>query len=129
MKRIIPIVLTIICVCGLTGCAQTNDAVLYLGLNATIVEIDASKHILYVADSGNEEIFGDRCAIDCSAAIKKDTLCYVNYDAEDDVREIEFDDFLVGDDVIIGLNASEKENAFNKSAVAEQIQLATQRLN
>ena len=54
---------------------------------------------------------------------------YVNYDAEDDVRTIEFDDFKVGDDVIIGLYDSEKENAFNKTAVAEQVQLATQRMN
>ena len=61
--------------------------------------------------------------------LKKYNLCYVNYDAEDDVRTIEFDDFQVGDDVIIGLYDGEKENAFNKSAVAEQVQLATQRLN
>ena len=78
---------------------------------------------------GNDEIFGDRCGIDCNEAIEKYNLCYVNYDAEDDVRTIEFDDFKVGDDVIIGLYDSEKENAFNKTAVAEQVQLATQRMN
>ena len=33
------------------------------------------------------------------------------------------------DDVIIGLYDGEIENAFNKTAVAEQVQLATQRLN
>lgn len=78
---------------------------------------------------GNDEIFGDRCGIDCNEAIEKYNLCYVNYDAEDDVRTIEFEDFQVGDDVIIGLYDGEIENAFNKTAVAEQVQLATQRLN
>ena len=90
---------------------------------------DTSNHILYVTDLGNDEIFGDRCGIDCNEAIEKYNLCYVNYDAEDDVRTIEFEDFQVGDDVIIGLYDGEIENAFNKTAVAEQVQLATQRLN
>ena len=113
----------------MVGCSQKNDEVLHLGLNATVVEIDTSNHILYVADLGNDEIFGDRCGIDCNEAIEKYNLCYVNYDAEDDVRTIEFEDFQVGDDVIIGLYDGEIENAFNKTAVAEQVQLATQRLN
>ena len=129
MKKIITIALIVICFFGLVGCSQKNDEVLHLGLNATIVEIDASNHILYVTDLGNDEIFGDRCGIDCNEAIEKYNLCYVNYDAEDDVRTIEFEDFQVGDDVIIGLYDSEKENAFNKTAVAEQVQLATQRMN
>lgn len=127
-KRIIAMALVITCFCGLVGCSQKNDEALHLGLNATIVEIDASNHILYVTDLGNDEIFGDRCAIDCNEAIGKFNLCYVNYDTKD-VRTIEFDDFQVGDAVIIGLYKGEKENAFNKSAVAEQVQLATQRLN
>ena len=127
MKKIIVIVLGLVCLCGFAGCTQNDDKALHLGLNATIVEIDASNHILYVTDLGNDEIFGDRCAIDCNEAIGKYNLCYVNYDSEDDVRTIEFDDFQVGDDVIIGLYDGEKENAFNKTAVAAQVQLATQR--
>ena len=129
MKKILAIALVIICLCGLVGCSQKDDEVLHLGLNATVVEIDASNHILYVTDVGNDEIFGTRCAIDCNEAIEKYNLCYVNYDAEDDVRTIEFEDFQVGDAVIIGLYDGEKEKAFNKSAVAEKVQLATQRLN
>jgi len=108
---------------------KKNDEVLHFGLNATVVEIDASNHILYVSDLGNDEIFGDRCAIDCNEAIGKHNLCYGNYGAKDDVRTIEFDDFQIGDAVIICLYGDEKEKAFNKSAVAEQVQLATQRLN
>jgi len=129
MKKILVIALVVICLCGLAGCSQKDDEVLHLGLNATVVEIDASNYILYVTDLGNDEIFGNRCAIDCKEAIEKYNLCYVNYDAEDDVRTIEFDDFQVGDDVIIGLYDGEIENAFNNTSVAEQVQLATQRLN
>ena len=128
MKRILAWILVILCFSGLAGCTQNDDEVLHLGLNATIVEIDASNHILYVADLGNDGIFGDRCAVDCRDAIGKQNLCYVNY-GNGEVRTIGFDDFQVGDDVTIGLYGGEKENAFNKTAVAEQVQLATQRLN
>lgn len=129
MKKIIAMALVVICLYVLVGCSQKNDEVLHFGLNATVVEIDASNHILYVSDLGNDEIFGDRCAIDCNEAIRKHNLCYVNYDAKDDVRTIEFDDFQIGDAVIICLYGDEKEKALNKSAVADQVQLATQRLN
>ena len=129
MKKLMAMALVLICLCGLAGCPPKDDEVLHLGLNATVVEIDAPNHILYVTDLGNDEIFGDRCAVDCNEAIEKYNLCYVNYGAEDDVRTIEFDDFQVGDDVSIGLSEGEKEKAFNKSAIAEQVQLATQRLN
>ena len=129
MNKIMAIALVMLCLCGAAGCAQKDAEVLHLGLNATIVEMDTSHHILYVSDLGSSEIFGDRCAIDCTEAMGKYNLLYVNYHAEDDVRTIEFDDFQVGDAVIIGLYESEKEKAFNDAAVAEQIQLATQRLN
>ena len=103
---------------------------LNLGLNAEIIEIDSTKRILYVKDIDKQDkVFGDRCAIDCSYAISRDNLIYVNYDDPNDVRTIGFDDFEVGDSIIIGMYDSEKEKAFNGSAVAEQIQLGTQRLN
>lgn len=101
-----------------------------LGLNAEIIEVDSTKRILYVKDIDKQDkVFGDRCAIDCSYAISRDNIFYVNYDDPNDVRTIEFDDFEVGDAIIIGMYDSEKEKAFNGSAVAEQIQLGTQRLN
>ena len=101
-----------------------------LGLNAEIIEIDSANRILYVKDIDKQDkVFGDRCAIDCSYAISQDNLIYVNYDDPNDARTIEFDDFEVGDAIIIGMYDSEKEKAFNGSAIAEQIQLGTQRLN
>lgn len=101
-----------------------------LGLNAEIIEVDSANHILYVKDIDKQDkVFGDRCAIDCSYAISRDNLIYVNYDDPNDVRTIEFDDFEIGDAIIIGMYDSEKEKAFNGSAIAEQIQLSTQKLN
>ena len=110
--------------------AYHPEGILHLGLNAEIVEIDASNHILYVKDiDESADVFGDRCAIDCNYAISRFNLLYVNYGDANDVRTIGFNDFQMGDAVIIGLYDSEKKNAFNGAAVAEQVQLGTQRMN
>ena len=106
------------------------DEILHLGLNAEIVDIDAAKRILYVKDMDDAAaVFGERCAIDCSEAIEKYNLFYVNYGGEGDVRTIDFEEFQVGDAVIINLYDSQKQQALNNRAVAEQVQLATQRMN
>ena len=110
--------------------AYHPEGILHLGLNAEIVEIDTSNHILYVKDIDESvDVFGDRCAIDCNYAISRFNLLYVNYGDANDVRTIGFNDFQVGDAVIIGLYDSEKEKALNGAAVAEQVQLGTQRMN
>ena len=104
------------------------EGILHLGLNAEIVEIDASNHILYVKDIDESvDVFGDRCAIDCNYAISRFNLLYVNYGDANDVRTIGFNDFQMGDAVIIGLYDSEKQKALNGAAVAEQVQLGTQK--
>ena len=99
-----------------------------LGLNAEIIDIDYDQKILYVKDiDESAAVFGGRCAIDCSYAISRDNLIYVNYSEFNDVRTITFEDFEVGDSIIIALYDSEKDKAFNSSAIAEQIQLGTQK--
>ena len=108
--------------------AYHPEGILHLGLNAEIVEIDASNHILYVKDIDESvDVFGDRCAIDCNYAISRFNLLYVNYGDANDVRTIGFNDFQMGDAVIIGLYDSEKQKALNGAAVAEQVQLGTQK--
>lgn len=110
--------------------AYQPEGILHLGLNAEIVEIDADNHILYVKDIDESAgVFGYVCAIDCDYAISRYNLLYVNYGDANDVRTIEFSDFQVGDKVIIGLYDSEKQKALNGAAVAEQVQLGTQRMN
>ena len=114
----------------LAGCAQNdkNDDVLHLGLNATIIEIDTENHILYVSDSGNEQVFGGRCAIDCTELIEDEEIIYVDYETHE-LSVIQFTDLLVGDAIII--NAYEKylNDPLAETLKVEQIQLGTQRLS
>ena len=128
MKKVVFIVSTLCLILLLVACGQKDEDVLHLGLNATIVEIDASNHILYVADLGSSEVFGGRCAIDCTDLIEDEEIIYVDYETHE-LSIIQFSDLLVGDAVII--NAYEKNlNAADDSPLnVEQIQLATQRLD
>ena len=113
---------------GIPAPEQGFEGNLNLGLNAEIVEIDSMNQILYVKDMDDgADVFGDRCAVDCNYAISRYNLLYVNYGNPNDVRTIDFSTFEVGDAIIIGMYESEKEKAFNGSAIAEQVQLGTQK--
>ncbi|MBQ1959795.1 MAG: hypothetical protein II354_05135, partial [Firmicutes bacterium] len=113
--------------CFLTDPKEPN--LFHGGLNAEIIEIDPISHIMYVRDVNVEAgVFGKRCALDCSRAVSQFQLFYVNYDSSD-MKEIEFTDFQVGDSVIVTLADSEFKDALNNTAVAEQVQLGTQRMN
>lgn len=98
-----------------------------MGLNAEVVEIDTENLILYVQDVDEQaEIFGQRCALDCKKASEKYRLIYVDYESED-VRDISFTEFRVGDSVIVSMYESQLEGAKDAAAQAEQVQLGTQR--
>ena len=128
MKKVICIISAVCLLLILAACGKKDDDVLHLGLNASIVDIDATNHILYVADLGSSEVFGGRCAIDCKDLIEDEEIIYVDYETHE-LSIIQFSDLLVGDAVII--NAYEKDlNAPEDSPLkVEQIQLATQRLD
>lgn len=109
---------------------RNSNEIIYLGLNAEIIDIDTDNHILYVKDINNKDFtFGDRCAIDCNYAIKDNNLIYVNYNSKNDVRSIHFSQFKIGDEIIVSLSSKEKQNAKNNVVVAKQVQLSTQRMN
>ena len=117
------------------GCGKEKDDVLHLGLNAKIVEIDSDKHIIYVSDINGdiEKVFGEKCALDCSKAIEKENIIYVNYEDVNDVRTIVFEDLAVDDKIVLNIYNSELrkigEGAVTVEAiVVEQIQLGTQRM-
>ena len=131
-KQILLPVLTAAVLLCLTGAIKhINEPVLHLGLNAEITKIDTSKQILYVSgtDASSRKLFDDHRAIDCSKAIETDSLLYVNYDSEHDVITIDFEDFIVGDRIILGIWDSELHKEQPDALVAEQIQLGTQRLH
>lgn len=129
MKRLFSIVFALFIVAGITGYKKAEDDVLHLGLNAIIVEIDQEEQMLYVSDTEHGDLFGERAAIDCSKAIERDCILYVDYDSDttDNLRFIEFEDLLVGDMIILGIYESELKRT--DSILVEDIQLSTQRLD
>ena len=127
MKKVVFIVSTLCLILLLGACGQKDEDVLHLGLNATIVEIDASNHILYVADLGSSEVFGGRCAIDCTDLIEDEEIIYVDYETHE-LSIIQFSDLLVGDAVIINAYEKNLNTADDSPLIVEQIQLAAQRL-
>ena len=134
IKKYIIRVLVVVCILWLSGCGKKEEGILHVGLNAKIVEIDSAEHIIYVSDMNEniEKVFGKKCAIDCSQAIERENIIYVNYEDANDVRNISFEDLVVGDEVILNIYDSElkntKETVTADAIVVEQIQLGTQRM-
>ena len=128
MRRFLSIAFALLIMAALTGCQKTDEDVLHLGLNAIIVEIDHENQLIYVSDTEHEDAFGGRAAIDCSKAIERDSIFYVDYDSDttDNLRFIEFEDLMVGDMIILGIYESELKGT--DVILAEDIQLSTQRL-
>ena len=128
MKKLLSILFVLLVVAGITGCKKKEDDVLHLGLNAIIVEIDSENQLIYVSDTEHEDVFGGRTAIDCSKAIERDSIFYVDYEKEttDNLRFIEFEDLYVGDIIILGIYESELNGM--DAILVEDIQLSTQRL-
>lgn len=129
MRRFLSIAFALLIMAALTGCQKTDEDVLHLGLNAIILEIDHDNHLIYVSDTEHEDVFGGRTAVDCSKAIERDSIFYVDYnsDTTDNLRFIEFADLIVGDMIILGIYESELNGA--DAILVEDIQLSTQRLD
>lgn len=127
MKKVISLLCTLVLVIGLAGCGKDAEDVLHLGLNAEIVEIDTAKQIIYVADTSNTEVFGEKCGINCSELIVPNNIIYVDYDTSE-VSDIKFSDLQIGDAVIVNAYESQLKGVSEGIINVEQIQLATQRL-
>ena len=129
MKNYLSILIVLLIMAGTTGCKKKEDDVLHLGLNAIIVDINHEKQLIYVSDTEHEDVFGERAAIDCSKAIERDSIFYVDYDSDttDNLRFIEFKDLMVGDMIILGIYESELNGT--DAIRIEDIQLSTQRLD
>ena len=129
MKNYLSILIVLLIMAGTTGCKKKEDDVLHLGLNAIIVDINHEKQLIYVSDTEHEDVFGGRAAIDCSKAIERDSVFYVDYDSDttDNLRFIEFKDLMVGDMIILGIYESELNGT--DAIRVEDIQLSTQRLD
>ena len=128
MRRFLSIAFALLIMVALAGCQKTDEDVLHLGLNAIIVEIDHENQLIYVSDTEHEDVFGGRSAIDCSKAIERDSLFYVDYDSDttDNLSFIKLEDLMVGDMIILGIYESELNGT--DAILVEDIQLSTQRL-
>lgn len=94
---------------------------------ANLVEIDTAKQIIYVADTSNTEVFGEKCGINCSELIVPNNIIYADYDTSE-VSDIKFSDLQIGDAVIVNAYESQLKGVSEGIINVEQIQLATQRL-
>ena len=111
---------------GLVSCREKED-ILCMGLNARVVEIDTEQMILYIQDiDESAAVFGQRCALDCKQAAEEKKLIFVDYETSD-LTDIPFAEFQVGDELVISMLTSQKEGAKDAAALAEQVQLGTQR--
>ena len=128
MRRFLSIAFALLIMAALTGCQKTDEDVLHLGLNAIIVEIDHENQLIYVSDTEHGDVFGGRSAIDCSKAIERDSIFYVDYDRDitDNLSFIKLEDLMVGDMIILGIYESELKGT--DAILVEDIQLSTQRL-
>lgn len=128
MRRFLSIAFALLIMAALTGCQKTDEDVLHLGLNAIILEIDHENQLIYVSDTEHEDVFGGRSAIDCSKAIERDSIFYVDYDSAttDNLRFIKLEDLMAGDMIILGIYESELNGT--DAILVEDIQLSTQRL-
>ena len=129
MRRFLSIAFALLIMTSLTGCQKTDEDVLHLGLNAIIVEIDHENQLIYVSDTEHEDVFGGRAAIDCSKAIERDSIFYVDYDSDttDNLSFIKLEDLMVGDMIILDIYESELNGT--DAILVEDIQLSTQRLD
>ena len=120
MKKAVYLLFLIIVSVFAVSCAHNDQEVLHMGLNASIVDMDTENKTLTVEDSGEKEVFGDNCVIDCTDTY----IIYCNYD-------IDFEDLQTGDKVILSIYESQL-SLLEKGAEtikADQVQLGTQRLN
>lgn len=129
MRRFLSIAFALLIMAALTGCQKTDEDVLHLGLNAIIVEIDHENQLIFVSDTEHEDVFAGRAAIDCSKAIERDSIFYVDYDSDttDNLSFIKLEDLMVGDMIILDIYESELEGT--DAILVEDIQLSTQRFD
>ncbi len=130
VKKVMMAVCVFLCAFPLVSCSglQTNET-LVMGVNATITELDKVNKILTAKDSGEKDILGNACRIDCSEI----PMVYCDYDTQD-VASITFDDLQVGDEIILAIRSAEiekrqTEDGDTATIEVEQLQLGTQRLH
>ncbi|MEW8974013.1 MAG: hypothetical protein AB2375_07445 [Tissierellaceae bacterium] len=118
MKKIAYIIGMVIIILSMSACSKTKD-ITYMGVNAEILEISGELNGFVVKGLDDDSILGEKCYINCEAP--DIYFVYVDNDTEE-VSDLKFDDFIVGDKITVDIKSVE-----NKYALASRIQLLTQR--
>ena len=135
MKKLVSFAVSLMLLVSLAACGKTNDAE-HLGSNFKIVAIDSDQMMLTVEDMSEPPIIEEEFKLQCEDV----PIIYCNYEKSHEnvndpeaLQDIEFDDLIVGDELVV--NAYEKDleslkdKDSNRILKITQIQLGTQRLN
>lgn len=126
MKKLLTLVLAMLCAACLAACGQTKTDTTHMGINAVVQEIDPEKKLLTVTDVESGPFTADKCVLDCAGV----ELFYVDYETDTE-REIALWDLQVSDSVILGVKESALQayRADGSPLKILQLQLGTQRLS
>ena len=135
MKNLVRFAVALMLLASLAACGKTDD-VLHLGNNFKIVDIDHDQMMLTVEDMSEPPIIEGEFKLQCEDV----PIIYCNYEKSHEnvndpeaLRDIEFDDLIIGDDIIVNSYQKDleslKDEDSNKILKITQIQLGTQRLN
>lgn len=112
---------------ALLGCQK--EEIIHAGLNAELLQVDPEHNRIQVRDiDESQALFGEACTLDCSDALKKFRVFYVNYKTHEFI-ELSLSDLQPGDHLILWISGSELEKlAEGETPSLYEIQLGTQRL-
>lgn len=112
---------------ALLGCQK--EEIIHAGLNAELLQINSEHNRIQVRDiNGERSLFGENCALDCSDALKKSRVFYVNYKTGEFI-ELSLSDLLPVDHLILWISETELEKLTEgETPSLYEIQLGTQRL-
>ena len=131
MKKMVSFAVALMLLVSLAACGKTVDTE-HLGNNFKIVSIDHDQMMLTVEDLGVPPIIEGEFNLQCDDV----PIIYCNYEkavVQDGLKDLEFDDLIVGDEIIVNAYQKDleslKDEDSNKILKITQIQLGTQRLN
>ena len=123
-KSLIKVLLAVIlslAVVTTASCASSKK-VSYGSVNAEIIELTYGIKGMVVKGLDTDSILGEATYVSCESA----KLLYADY-ATGELLDLEFEDFMVGDAVLIDIDAKYVELISDGVTVTSRVQLSTQR--
>jgi uncharacterized lipoprotein YehR (DUF1307 family) len=118
MKKLLLIIISIILLLSLTACDNDKDVV-YVGVNAEILEISKYVKGIVVKGLDNNSILGENCYINCESS---DVYFIYADNISGKTTDLKFEDLVVGDKITVDVKSVE-----NNYSLTSRVQLITQR--